>query len=705
MKEYGYTFEFSTVIQFLENSSKYVFFMLWLFCGNNFVKEEDMAKGYMGKTMWVNLTSGEIGREEIADEIYQNFLSGYGLAARLLYERIPPGTDALGPDNILAFVSGLLTATGSVFSGRWMACAKSPLTGGWGDANCGGDLSPAIKGAGVDGIFFTGAAARPVYLVVDEERVELKDAGQIWGKDCVDTDRLIRQELGDDRERFKIACIGPAGEKLSLIAGICNDRGRYAARSGLGAVMGAKKLKAIAVRGSARPEVHDPEEVKELTRQFLKNFKRGEFLTKILRNRLFRIAGKLARIGPPSRNPGELWRAVLKKYGTCGITAMSAENGDSPVQNWIGTGFIDFPLGRSSKISDDAAISSQVKKYGCYSCPLQCGGIMTVTDGPYPLAESHKPEYESLCSFGALCLVDDLPALLQANDMCNRGGVDTISCGSLVAFAMECYERSILTKEDTGGLELKWGSGEAMLQLVDMIIRRQGIGDVLADGVKRAAAKIGKGSEQWAIHAGGQELPMHDPRFDPGVGIAYECEPTPGRHTIASYTWQDLIGIDHLLPGAQPIKAMTTRKTRLNPTARIVNQVLNSKLTQVINGAGVCIFGMGCGLTLPLFPWLNAVTGWNKSAEDYLIIGERIQTLRHSFNVREGQTPLDSEMSPRAKGSPPSGHGPHKGVTLDTATAREHYYKAFGWDTETGKPLRDALEKLRLSNVVKDFYG
>lgn len=657
-------------------------------------------KGYIGKVLWVNLSSGEIITEEIADEVYEKFLSGYGLAAKILYERIPAGADPLGPDNILGFMSGLLTATGCVFTGRWMVCAKSPLTGGWGDANCGGTLAPAIKQAGVDGIFFTGISDKPVYVVVDEDKVELCDASEIWGQDCFVCEDSIREQLQDSKGQFKIACIGPAGEKLSFISGISNDKGRYASRSGLGAVMGCKRLKAIAIRGRKKVKAHNPKQIKELTKKFTKALTRADFMMKVLNNRVLRLAGKIARIGPPSKNPGDLWRIILKKYGTSGITALSAENGDSPVKNWSGIGFTDFPLDCSSKISDDALIHYEVKKYGCYSCPIKCGGIVAVNEGDYPLKESHKPEYETLCSFGALCLVDDLHSLLKINDLCNRGGVDSISCGALVAFTIECCERGILTQEQVGDLHLHWGNAPAIVKLVEKIIHRQGIGDILADGVKKAAQKIGQGSEQWAIHAGGQEIPMHDARFDLGYGIAYECEPTPGRHTIASYTWQDLIGLERYFADAQPIKFLTSRKKRIDPAARITNQVLNSKLVQIANGAGICIFGIGCGPKMPIFEWINAATGWNKTAKDYLLIGERIQTMRHSFNLREGIKPKDFKMTERAIGKPPLERGPHSGVTLDMDTACQLFYQAYEWDPQSGQPTPAALQRLGLQCII-----
>jgi aldehyde:ferredoxin oxidoreductase len=664
------------------------------------------GKGYMGKVMWVDLTRGTITREAVPDEVYRKFLSGYGLGAKILFDRIHPGIAPLGPENILGFCSGLLTGVGSVFTGRFEVVAKSPLTGGWGDANCGGDLSPAIKKAGVDAVFFTGISPKPVYLMVDGDKAELKDAAQVWGKDAVETEDAIRKELGDDKAKFKLATIGPAGEKLVLFAGISNDRGRYAARSGLGAVMGSKKLKALAIKGEAKLEGANPEAIKTLTREFQKSLKKADFMQKVLGSRVIKIAGIITRTAPlVTAQPGDLWCQILKKYGTSGITAMSAESGDSPVKNWGGAGHFDFPLSRASKIGDEEVVKYQVKKYGCYSCPISCGGICEVKEGPYPLGETHKPEYETLGAFGTLCLVDDLKAIYKLNDMCNRGGVDTISAGTVIAFAIECVENGILTKQEVGGLDLGWGKVEPMLKLLEMIIQRQGIGDVLAEGVKRAAAKIGKGSEKFAIHAGGQELPQHDPKLDPGYALAYEVEPTPGRHTISNYTYQDLMLIHRYSKTADKIKQIRTHKERLSPHGKSNNQALNTKLIQLANGAGVCEFGMCCGPKYPLYEYLNAATGWKLTEEDFLLIGERIETIRHAFNVREGITHQNTKMAGRARGLPPLERGPHKGVTLDVDTMAKEFYLQFGWDYETGKPGKERLEKLGLHEVIKEFYG
>jgi aldehyde:ferredoxin oxidoreductase len=289
--------------------------------------------------------------------------------------------------------------------------------------------------------------------------------------------------------------------------------------------------------------------------------------------------------------------------------------------------------------------------------------------------------------------------------MCNRGGLDTISAGAVVAFAIECFEKGVLTKNDLGGLEIGWGKAEPAIKLLEMIIARQGIGDVLADGVKKAAAKIGKGSDQFAVHAGGQELPMHDPRLDLGQGSGYEVEPTPGRHTITGYVWQELMMIHRYSKNSDKIKPMMSKKQKISPKGKVKNQALNSRLMQVVNGAGVCLFGVCCGPKYPLYEYLNAVTGWNLADEEWLLTGERIETIRHAFNVREGIRYQDTKVHGRAKGMPPLAKGPHANVTLDLDSLARDFYAEMGWDFETDKPIKERLEKLGLDEVIKDIYG
>ncbi|MBW1801347.1 MAG: aldehyde ferredoxin oxidoreductase, partial [Deltaproteobacteria bacterium] len=370
-----------------------------------------MGKGYMGKILWVDLDGGTMQEEVISDEVYEMLLSGSGLAARILYDRIPRGTDPLGPDNVLGFVSGLLTGTGALMTGRWMVTGKSPLTGGWGEANCGGNFSPAVKQCGYDGIFVRGISEKPVYLKIVDGNAELVDASHLWGKDAVEAEKKIIQESG--RGNIRVAVIGQAGENLSLIAGVCNDGGRIAARSGLGAVMGSKRLKAIALSGRRKIEVDDKEGIKHLSKKYGNWVKQDEHKGRYLHSRIFNLMGRALRILPIGVGmPGDVVKLILKRYGTIVSNVVSAENGDSPVKNWKGAGYRDFPIStHSNMLNPQRIIDAEIKKYHCYSCPIGCGGICQTKDGEFPVKEVHKPEYETCCAFGALVLNNDLGAV------------------------------------------------------------------------------------------------------------------------------------------------------------------------------------------------------------------------------------------------------------------------------------------------------
>ena len=326
-----------------------------------------MAKGYTGKILWADLSNGSLTDEPIGDDIYQKYLCGYGLGAKVVWDKQKgSGIDPLGEENILGFVSGLLTGSGAFFSGRYMVVGKSPLTGTWGDANAGGYFSPEIKKAGYDGIFFVGKAEKPVYLQIADGKAELKDASHLWGKDSIETEEIIREETGV--KKMRVAAIGESGEKLSLISGIVNDRGRIAARSGLGAVMGSKKLKAVAVSGKKRPELHDKKLVMELNKKFLAELNKTEKVGQRFSGSLLNWAGKLMRKAPVSiRQDAPLWREILRKFGTGGITTMSSESGDTPVKNWAGAGYYDFPMSTHSHLlGGDKVIHYEKKKYHCY---------------------------------------------------------------------------------------------------------------------------------------------------------------------------------------------------------------------------------------------------------------------------------------------------------------------------------------------------
>ncbi len=657
-----------------------------------------MSNGYMGRVLWVDLSQKSFEAEAIPDAVYEQYLAGYGLGAKLLFDRIPPGTDPLGPENILGFVSGLLSGTGAHFAGRWQIVGKSPLTGGWGDANCGGDLAPAIKRTGFDGIFFTGQSDHPVYLLIEGDQWSLQDARDLWGTDAIETEDTLRERHG---KACRVACIGQGGEQQSLISGVCNARGRIAARSGLGAVMGSKQLKAVVLEGKAKVALHDRKQVLELSKAFRKRLERDKAVDRIFTGGVVAMLGRvLRRFKTQPAMAGELFKFTLRVWGTPGITAMSAESGDSPVKNWKGVGYRDFPIGtRSSRIGDDRVTAYETKKYRCHSCPLACGGLCSVKSGPYPIPETHKPEYETLCAFGTLCLIDDLERIFEINDRLNRAGIDTISCGTVVAWAMEAFERGLLTERDTGGIRLAWGDGEAALQVVQRIIDGEGIGELLKDGVKRAAQRLGQRSEEFAMHAGGQELPMHDGRYDAGQGLAYEAEPTPGRHTVQSYTYTDLMALHRKTKRMPKQPLMHSFSDRFGTQGKGEAQSIASRYMELGNGCGMCLFGLSVGGNPPVAEWINAATGWHRSFEEYLEVGHRIKTLRHAFNLREGITPADTRMPDRARGVPPLQDGPLEGITPEFDTLRQDFYRALGWDPVTAFPLDATLDRLDLPQV------
>jgi len=624
-----------------------------------------MVNEFFGKILWINLSEESIKEEVLDEEIYRHYLGGYGLAAKLIYENMPVNADPLGPDAILGFFPGLLTGTVAPFSGRYMIAGKSPLTGTWGDANSGGFFGPEIKRCGYDAILIKGIATAPKYITIIDGEVKIIDASEIWGLDAIETEDKLKEKHGT----VHVACIGHSSEKLSLISGIVNDKGRIAARSGFGATMGSKKLKAIVLKGNKKISLSDEEALNRHTRDY--------------NNKVAEAKGIVS---------------IFKTYGTTAGNVFSGSSGDTPVKNWGGSSIEDFPTDRLNKISAGMIDKYKQKPYGCFACPLRCGAIMKVPE--LNIEETHRPEYETCAAFGPLLLNDDLMSIFTVNELCNRAGLDTISAGGTVAFAIECYENGLISKDDTDGLELTWGNSAEIIKLVEKMINREGFGDILADGCKRASEKIGKGSEKYAITSMGQELGMHDSKFMSSLGQAFAFDPTPGRHTTPNVDMIAMgpLGRNELVEGFVLPKDMRTMGDERFEALKLVNV-----LAQFSNSLGLCMFSNMIS-NYPMMELIKAATGWDLSIEELIKIGKRIQTLRQAFTIREGVILAENELPGRAIGDPPFESGPHKGKVIDYKSDYKGFCEKFGWNPTNGYPLKETLTALNLDFVIKDLY-
>lgn len=624
-----------------------------------------MQGGNTGRMLWVDLGQAEVVEERPEAWLYRDFLGGYGIGAALIFRRQPGGVDPLGPDNHLGFTTGPLVGTPAITGCRFTVCGKSPLTGTWGDSNCGGYFGPALKMAGYDAIFFRGISPHPVYLHVGPEGARLLPAQDLWGQDTHDTEDLLRRRHGGGTQ---VACIGVAGERGSRIAAIINDYGRAAGRSGLGAVMGAKRLKAIAATGNLPVPLADAAQASALRRRY--------------------VAEMAA--SPRVRH--------FHKYGTIDHVASSCFSNDSPTRNWAWAG-VKFPS--ATRISDDALLAYEHKKYACWRCNIACGGHYRVQEGPYRTENAHKPEYETCAMFGNNLLNDNVESLIKINDICNRAGVDTISAGATVAWAIECYEQGLLTPEDTGGRELRWGDHATIVDLTWALARGEGfgrLGRLMAMGTRAASAELGRGSEAYAMHVGGQELPAHDPKYAPSWGTYYVSDATPGRHTqLGLVTYENGPGLPGLeLPSKVERHAYAGKGAY---AARVLN------IMHAAYCCGLCMFAIQ---RMNVYGWpefLTAVSGEPFTLDDFERIGRRVAALRGAFNLREGIAPGTHFRLPgRAMGRPPLEGGPLEGITIDLATLTQEYFAAQGWD-QAGRPTAATLVELGLEEAAAQVYG
>jgi len=623
--------------------------------------------GYMGKMLFVDLTNNRYYEEDLTDDLARKHIGGYGIGSRIIYEKMKPGVDPLSPGNILGIGTGPFTGCGTISTSRFITMGKSPLTGYWGDANSGGNFPVSMKSAGSDLVFFEGKAEHPVYMLVTDNKVEIKDARHLWGKNVVETEKMIRTENGD--KSLKIVCIGTAGEKLSRISAIVNDGGRAAARSGLGAVMGSKNVKALACAGSRKPEIFDKKTVNRLNKALVDEIKNNP-------------------------GPGVM---MLKASGTAGATVPHLSMHAVAIKNFGGNNVHDFPEEKWENLGYGAMEKYMSKKYACVGCPVACGGIMNIESGRYAVKNVHKPEYETVGSFGPNCLIDNIEAVIYANDLCNLHGLDTISAGCTLAFAVECYEHGIITKKDTDGLELTWGNDEAMIEMLKKMCVREGFGDILAEGAREAARKIGKGAEQFSMDVGGELIPMHDPREDIGWGATYVEDATPARHTRG--------GTQMVGAYSKRFKEMTGLPDRFDKFSYENRGVAHARIRSyqhLINNVGLCLFTGDSVSYYPMLELMQSIMGWkDMTVEEMLKAGERITIMLHAFNLREGFKPADFTIPPRAAGDPQFKVGPFKDRTFYFENLKRQFYEAMSFDYTTGAIAKDKIEEMGLQDVLK----
>ena len=619
-----------------------------------------MGYGYHGKILKVDLSTGQIDVETPSDSFYRRYVGGGALATYYLLTELEAGVDPLSPDNLLVFACSAATGTPAAGWSRFTVAAKSPLTGGFGESEAGGWWAPEFKKAGFDAVVFKGRAPKPVYLWVKDGEAELRDASMAWGKITGKAQEAIRADLGEPKAR--IAMIGPAGEQLVRYACVLNELKHANGRTGMGAVMGSKNLKAVACRGTRELPVADPEGAKRIIQEFAQLF----------------TPGAMTDLGTPSN-----------------ILSLNAA-GILPTRN-----FRDGEFEGANEISGETMRDTVLVKRGtCYACQTRCKREVRIGE-PWNVDPQYGgPEYETLGSFGSLCGVNDLGAISRANQICNQYGLDTISAGVSVAFAMECFENGLLTPADTDGLEPRFGNAQAMVALTQKIGERQGLGRLLGEGTKRAAEAIGRGAEAYAMQVKGQELPLHDPRGKTGIGLGYAVSPT---------------GADHIEGPHDPMFAAPGPKLEMMGAAGLIEPVPARELGprkarqfyymqnvwSMFNSIGLCnLVGEPVGQWpfAKIADYVAAVTGWRTGTFDLLKVGERANNMSRLFNLREGLTAQDDRLPDRL--FQPLGNGALEGKGIDReefAASLAAYYAMAGWDPETGVPGDAKLAELDIA--------
>ena len=617
------------------------------------MRENNMPGGYNGKILRANLTTGTTTIEQLDEEFCRKYVGGAGFIAYYLYEELAVGIDPLGPDNKLIFANGPMTGTTIGGTARNCIGAKSVLTGSIAKSEVGGFWGAELDHAGFDGIIVEGKAEKPVYLWLHDGEVSIRDASNLWGKSTKETVNAIIGELGDNK--IRVASIGPAGENMVHFASIMNGLHDAAGRGGVGAIMGSKNLKAVAVRGHRNPRVANPAGVKSIQQWLMEN--------------------------------QSLWAnfAVNGTAGTGTAIDMAVKSGNISVKNF-----------REGIFPEAIEADCQLYKSGmrgCFACPVRCKKVMSF-DEPSGLDPDYGgPEYESIGSLGTNCYISDMKAISKGNELCNAYSLDTISTGMVISFAMECYENGLLTRADTGGIDLKFGNAEAMLEVIELIAKRKSIGDLLANGTLKAAQKIGNGADKFAMQVKGLEIPMHEPRLKAGLGLGYMINPHGADHC---FNMQDTF---YAQPGrkAELVKSLglDAPLPRDDISPRKVALFRNEHLTRLLQDClPVCMF-----LPYSLFQVVDmtaAVTGWRTSIMEQLKVAERVMTTMRLLNLRDGLTARD-DCLPKRFFSPKS--GVLSETSLDYSSmerAKRYYYTLMGWNPDNGVPLPEKVEELAI---------
>jgi aldehyde:ferredoxin oxidoreductase len=621
--------------------------------------------GYTGKLVRVDLTDGKVNVEKVAPELLRKFLGGVGYGAKLYYDEVPAGIDPLSPQNKLIFTTGPLSGTRAPGAGFAEVCFKSPLGDIWAESKCGGEWGGALRKAGFDFLVIEGKAKEPKYIVIDDGKVEIRPADKLKGETTSRKDKLIKEELKD--AAFENAVIGLAGEELVRFASIMVG-GRAFGRCGPGAVMGSKNLLAIAVKGNGDIPVAKPDR--------------------------FKTAVKAGNKKVLDETAGEGWAPG----GTTVEITQCDKLGDIPTKNWRANSW-----GKGEELYHHFESKNLMRAHACYrGCVLRCGRIVRVETGKWKTPEHEGSEYESICAFTFFVLNDDMDAAVHATYLCNEYGLDTISTGAVIAFAMDCYEQGILNKEEVDGLDLSWGNTGTVVELVHRIGKRAGIGGILGEGVRHASQKIGKGSDLFAIEVKGLEGPAHDGRSGKALAIMYG---TGNRgmchiHTLEGMAFDSLKNDFGLIPYGVP-DPQTLERFAEEGKGRIAKILQDFGILPDI--LGICKFYSYSGLVLPeLAELISSLTGWDISEQELLDIGERVYNLQRMINVREGIGKADDQLPERVCKLPE--FGPYSAVAeceiRNYEQMLEEYYEARGWNRETGIPTKEKLQQLGLGSFM-----